>query len=57
MFLPNSAKEESSSQNDLRVHVVSQDDIYTDEERMTEKQDLIDWLQDGCRDMSIIKDL
>ena len=34
--LNNAAKEESSSQVDLRVHGVSQDDVYKDEERMTE---------------------
>ena len=34
-----------------------QDDIYKDEERMTEMQNLVDRLQDGYRDKSIIKDL
>ena len=36
---------------------MSQDLIYKDEERMTEMQNLVDKLQDGCRDKSIIKDL
>ena len=50
--LNNVAKEESSSQVDLRVHGVSQDDIYKDEERMTE----ID-CKTVIGDKSIIKDL
>ena len=55
--LNNVAEEENSFQVDLRVHGVSQDDIYKDEERMTEMQNLVDRLQDGYRDKSIIKDL
>ena len=47
--LNNAAKEESSFQVDLRVHGVSQDDIYKDEERMTEMRNLVDRLQDGYR--------
>ena len=46
----NAAKEENSFQVDLRVHGVSQDNIYKDEERMTEMQNLVDGLQDGHRD-------
>ena len=42
---------------DLRVDEVSQDDIFKDEERMTEMQNLVDKLQDGYRDKSIIEDL
>ena len=53
----NAAKEASSVQVDLRVHGVSQDDIYKDEERLTEMQNLVDRLQDGHLDKSIIKDL
>ena len=53
----NVAKEESLFQVDLQVHGVSQDDIYKDEERMTEMQNLVDRLQDGCHDRSIVKDL
>ena len=53
----NAVKEESSFQVDLRDHGVSQDDVYKDEERMTEMQNLVDGLQDGYRDKSIIKDL
>ena len=49
--------EESSLQVDLRVHGVSQDDIYKDGERITEMQNLVDRLQDGCRDKSVIEDL
>ena len=49
--------DEGSFQVDLRVHGVSQDDIYQDEERMTEMRHLVDSLQDGYRDLSIIKDL
>ena len=41
----------------FRVHGVSQDDIYQEEERMTEMRHLVDSLQDGYRDKSIIKDL
>ena len=41
----------------FRVHGVSQDDIYKDEERMTEMQNLVDTLQDGYRYKSIPKDL
>ena len=55
--LNNAATEESSFQVDLRVHGVSQDDSYKDEERMIEMQYLVDRLQDGYRDKSIIKDL
>ena len=55
--LSNAEKVEGSFQVDLRVHGVSQDDIYKDEERMTEMQNLVDRLQDGYRDKSIIKDL
>ena len=55
--LDNAAKEGCSFQVDLRVHGVSQDDIYKDEERMTEMQHLVDRLQDGYRDKFIIKDL
>ena len=55
--LNNAVKEEGSFQVDLRVHGVSQDDINEDEERMTEMQNLVDRLQDGYRDKSIIKDL
>ena len=45
--LNNAAKEEGSFQVDLRVYGVPQDDIYKDEERMTEMQNLVDGLQDG----------
>ena len=55
--LNNVAKEEISFQVDLRVHEVSQDDIYKDEERMIEMQNVVERLQDGYRDKSIIKDL
>ena len=41
----------------FEVHGVSQDDICKDEERMTELQNLVDRLQDGHRDKSIIKGL
>ena len=57
LSLINAVKEEISFQVDLRVHEVSQDDIFKDEERMTEMQNLVDKLQDGCRTMSILKDL
>ena len=40
--LKTAAKEEGSFQVDLRVHGVSQDDIYNDEERMTQMQNLVD---------------
>ena len=46
-----------SFQVDLRVHGVSQDVIYKDEERTTKTQTLVDGLQDGYRTKSIIKDL
>ena len=50
-------KEVESFQVDLRVHGVSQDVIYKDEERTTKIQTLVDGLQDGYRTKSIIKDL
>ena len=53
----NAPKEENSFQVDLRFRGVSQDDIYIDEERMTQMQNLVDRLQDGYRDKSISKDL
>ena len=46
-------KEESSLQVDLRVHGASQDDIYKDWEQITEMQNLVDRLQDGCRDKQV----
>ena len=49
--LNNAAKEENSFKVELRVHGVSQDDIYK------EMQNSVDRLQDGYRDKSIIKDL
>ena len=55
--LNNAAKEENSSQVDLRVHGVPQDDFHKDEERVTEIRNLVDGVQDGYRDKSIIKDL
>ena len=54
--LNNAAKEDSSFQVDVRFHGVSQDDIYKDEERMTEMQNVVDRLQDGYRNKSIIED-
>ena len=45
----NVVNEEDSFQVDLRVHVVSQDVIFKDEERMTKIQTLVDKLQDGYR--------
>ena len=53
----NVVREEDSFQVDLRVHRVSQDSIYKDEERMTKIQTLVDKLQDGYRTKSIINDL
>ena len=50
-------REEDSIQVDLRVHGVSQDAIYKDEERMTQIQTLVDKLQDGYLTNSIINDL
>ena len=41
----------------LRVHEVSQDDVYNDKERMTEMPNLVDRLQDGYRDKSFVQDL
>ena len=55
--LNNAVKEESSFQVDLRVHGVSQHDIYKDEERITEMENLVNELQDGYSDKSIIEDL
>ena len=55
--LNNAAKEENSSQVDLRVHGVPQDDFHKDAERVTEMRNLVDRVQDGYRDKSIIKDL
>ena len=55
--LNHAAKEEGSFQVDLRVHGVSQDDTNKDEERMTEMRHVVDRLQDGYHDKSIIKDL
>ena len=52
--LNNHAKEENLVQVDLRVHGVSQDEIYKDVERMAEMQLLVDRLQEGHRDQSII---
>ena len=51
------AKKENSSQVDLRVHGVSQDDIYRDEEWTTRRQNLVDRLLEGYRNKSIIVDL
>ena len=53
----NAANSESSFQVDFRVHGVSQDDIYKDEERMAKMQKLADRLQHGYRDKSIMKDV
>ena len=47
-------KEESSLQVDLRVHGVSQDDIHKDGEPITEMQNLVDRLQDGCRSSHVL---
>ena len=55
--LNHAAKDEGSYQIDLRVHGVSQDDINKDDERMTEMRHLVDRLQDGYHDKSIMKDL
>ena len=52
-----SVREKDSFQVDLRVHGVSQDAIYKDEERMTRIQTLVDKLQDGYGTNSIISDL
>ena len=52
--LHNDVKEESSFQSDLRVHGASQDDMYKDEERMTEMRHLVDRLQDGYRGVKSI---
>ena len=41
----------------LRVHGVSQDEIYKDEEPMTEMPNLVGTLQDGYRDKSFVQDL
>ena len=49
--------EKDSFQVDLRVHGVSQDAIYKDEERMTKIQTLVDKLQDEYRTNSVISDL
>ena len=49
----NVVREEDSFQVDLRVHRVSQDSIYKDEERMTKIQTLVGKLQDGYRTKSI----
>ena len=53
----NVVREEDSFQADLRVHGVSQDVIYNDQEVMTQIQTLVDKLQDGYRTKSIINDL
>ena len=50
-------KEESSLQVDLRVHGVTQDGMCKDGEPITEMQNLVDRLKDGCREKSIIEDL
>ena len=55
--LPMLRTEESSLHVDLRVHGVSQDDIYKDGEQITEMQHLVDRLKDGCCEKSIIQDL
>ena len=50
-------REKDSFQVDLRVHGVSQDATYKDEERMTPIQILVDKQQDRYRTHSIINDL
>ena len=55
--LNSAAKEENTFQVDLPFDGVSQDDIYEDKKRMAEMQNLVDRLQDGSRDKTIIKDL
>ena len=51
------AKEEDYFQFDLRIQGVSQDAVYKDQERMTKVQNLVEKLQAGYQNKSIINDL